>query len=484
MSLGGILLLEAERNQKAKRLFMLNYNVKSYKHRIAYGAWLNDVRCEPLPLQDWPAPQLDDEAVNSLIKAMDVQYEAGYNAVDLWGLFSTWDWPPDIVSAVDSCRRRRICQIVDAAKERGLKLILGFGNYSWGYRKITAANPSLMGRDHDGRMLDNVLCDANPESFEYVKRMLDFALSEFEFQGVHLESCDLGCCECPECAGKYGSVGYNARINKKTADYIRSRWPDKAIYVITIGWLRGAVSSPNRKNSTPEEREEIADLSRHVDCIVDHGPDFHIAEPDRRDFIARLHCDYGTSTGIWVYHDVRTERGSYFLPYPRRMGEAIKFGYEEGVRGCLVYQGPVNNAGAEATMAVGGRMLADASRSPDEALAEVLDFYYKPKSAHAHRLLISIFHRAEDSYFDGKSAEVLVSPLFGTQPGPASYLLDPLLDSSGRALYRRALVSILQDLPILEGCCDDGGRMRNIAVSVSTTLRLLNTISCSLGESL
>ena len=59
------------------------------------------------------------------------------------------------------------------------------------------------------------MCDANPKSFEYVKKILDFALGEFDFGGVHLESCDLGCCGCPSCAGKDGIVGYNVRINQQ-----------------------------------------------------------------------------------------------------------------------------------------------------------------------------------------------------------------------------------------------------------------------------
>jgi len=27
-----------------------------YKYRIAFGAWINDLRTEPLPLENWPAP--------------------------------------------------------------------------------------------------------------------------------------------------------------------------------------------------------------------------------------------------------------------------------------------------------------------------------------------------------------------------------------------------------------------------------------------
>ena len=72
----------------------------AYKYRIAFGAWMNDMRLTPLPLEEWPAPQLDDTTVNSLIRTMDVQHDAGFNMFDVWGFFATYGWPVDIVSAV------------------------------------------------------------------------------------------------------------------------------------------------------------------------------------------------------------------------------------------------------------------------------------------------------------------------------------------------------------------------------------------------
>src|SRR5512136_2697191 len=195
--------------------------IEPYRYRIAFGAWINDMRRDPLPLENWPAPQLDDEAVASAVAAMDVQSAAGYNILDVWGLFATYGWPPDIVSAVDKDRRKRIHKLLTAAKQRRLRLTLRMGTYSWGYDKIIAADPEVRGKNPDGTPHAYAMCDANPKSFDYVKRILDFALGEFDFGGVHLESCDLGCCWCPSCTGKDGVVGYNVRINQKTADYIR-----------------------------------------------------------------------------------------------------------------------------------------------------------------------------------------------------------------------------------------------------------------------
>ena len=30
----------------------------AYKYRVAFGAWMNDMRMEPLPLEEWPARSL------------------------------------------------------------------------------------------------------------------------------------------------------------------------------------------------------------------------------------------------------------------------------------------------------------------------------------------------------------------------------------------------------------------------------------------
>src|SRR5207244_1457771 len=72
---------------------------RGYKYRIAFGCWINDMRSEALPLQQWPAPHLDEVTVSSLLAAMDVQGRAGFNFLDAWGFFATYGYPPDITSA-------------------------------------------------------------------------------------------------------------------------------------------------------------------------------------------------------------------------------------------------------------------------------------------------------------------------------------------------------------------------------------------------
>ena len=464
---------------------------RAYKYRIGFGAWINDLRRDPLPLENWPAPQLDEETVESAIAAMDVQAAAGYNMLDAWGLFATYGWPPDIVSAVDDERRRRIKRLLKAARERGICFVLGLGTYSWGYDRIIEEDPEVRGKNADGTPHAHAMCGASPKSFEYVRRIIDFALGEFDFGGVHLESCDLGCCFCPECAGKDGVVGYNVRINRKTADYIKSRWPEKTVYVITINW------APAGKHFGDEEKAQVVELSRHVDCVFDQGHNgYHIAPDERRAFIGSLHSDYGTSGQLWLYPDTRWDRASYFLPYPRRAGEALQAQYEDGVRGCMYYQGPVTNPGQELMMAFGGRVLSDTARGVDEVLEEVLALYYRPRNAEAMQRLRDVVRLAEDSYFGQWSAEQfqqvwgipvpgefkLDQHLFGTSPGPATYLKEPCLDAAGRRAYRQGLRAILEGLPRLVGECEDHGRLDRIRRSAIITLNILNTVCYCLGE--
>ena len=156
----------------------------------------------------------------------------------------------------------------------------------------------------------------------------------------------------------------------------------------------------------------------------------------------------------------------------------------------------MSNPGTEANIAVGGQILSDTTRSIEDALAEVIEVYYKPKDADAHKKLVEIFLRAEDAYFgqwsDERFAEVnkslppgefkLNDALFGTSPGPATYLMEPYLDADARLAYKNGLVSILDDLPKIKNNFEDNGRLKRIKRGIMVTLNLINTIHTCKGE--
>lgn len=463
-----------------------------YRRRIAFGCWIGDMRRTPLPLQKWPAPQLDEEAVGSFIRAMDVQREAGFNLLDAWGLFATYGYPADVASAFgDKERRAQAARLLGAAAERGLGYLFGMGLFSWGYDEIIKADPEVQGHDREGRPLEHVMCGSKEKAWGYVEKILDHALGEFDFAGVHLESADLGWCDCPECGGKYGRVGYNARLNIRAAEYIRSRWPEKLVTCIPINWVPLA----ERPHFNEAELDEIVALSEHIDCFMDQGwTGTFVPDENRKAFIARLECEYGTSAGLWVYHCVRWDRAAYFLPYVKRTGAAIHRHFDDGARASMFYQGPMTNPGVEINTAGGGRLLASTDRSTDDVLGEVIDRYYRPTDAGARQRLVELVLQAEEAYFGQWDAaafaerkipmpgELHLTGLFDETPGGANYLLDPYLTAAGRKAYRQELIELLKQVASLRGQCNDEGRLERIERGLGATLVLVNTIRSAKGE--
>ena len=453
---------------------------QGYTYRIAFGAWINDMRNEPLPLQNWPAPQLDRETLDSATRALDVQAEAGFNLLDAWGLFATFGYPPDIESAFrDKERSRMVNKLLKAAAERKMHVMFGMGLLSWGYDAIIQSDPSVRGLDAEGNPHPHAMCGAKESAWKYVSKILDCALNEFEFHGVHLESCDLGCCMCPECAGQDGLVGYNVRMNIRAADYIKSKWPKQFVNVIPINWVSGP-AGPNSGAFTPEEEPRIVELSRHIDCFMDQGWRGTFVPPEKRaDFIQMLDCDYGTSGGVWLYHCVRRNRLSYFMPYPKGTGAAIKAHFEDGTRGCMVYQGPMINPAVEINTAVAGRMISNPSRSVEETLAEAIKVYYKPTNAQVGERLTEFFLKVEEAFFDNwpeeakqnpyRAGEFHLEPLFADSPGKSMYLHE-CLTPKGRGAYREGLLSALRLLEEIEPDCRDEGRIGRINACISSVL--------------
>ena len=451
----------------------------AYRYRIAFGAWINDMRRRPLALENWPAPQFDDETVASAIEAMDLQAAAGFNFLDAWGLFVTYGWPPDITSAVDDQRRRRLHRLQDAARRRNIRFVLGLGTYSWGYDKIIAADPAVRGRNPDGTPHPHAMCDANPKSFDYVKRIIDFTLGQFDFGAVHMESCDLGCCWCPRCAGKDGVVAYNARINRKTADYIKQKWPDKMVYVITINWAPPGKEFNDDELATGRRAEQALGLRLRPGAHRLPGA----ARPsgDRSLPACTAPTELPAGSGSTPTRDGTRLPISCPIPSgPARPGAAVRRGRAR----LPLLPGPRNQRRPRTDDGLGGRVLSDTRRSSDAVLGEILDVLYRPRDAAAAgrlrpdgragrgvvlRPVVGRVVPQNLAHRDAGRVQARSGPL-GTSPGPATYLKEPCLDAKGRKAYRQGLAAILAELPKLEGQCDDQGRLANIQRSVIVTL--------------
>ena len=455
----------------------------SFNHRAAFGCWVNDMRNEPAYGLHWPSRVLDDRTVNDITRCLDLASQAGFNEFNVFGLLATWAWPTDLRSAVDEERRRQVNKVINAAHDRGIKLLYGLGVYSWGFDAIIEADTEVQGPN------PHAMCGSKARSWEWMQKVVDYVLDEFDIDGFHLEASDQGRCTCPACA-KQGDKQYYSGLNQRTAEYVRSRSPDKILMVNMCGYTR-----PWGVKVAPDEMQYMVELSKALDYLIDPGHrGFFFDESSRRQAIAELQCDFGTSGGNWVYPPQRWDRAKWFLPYTMHTGQHIKQLYGEGGRAIEYYMGPTVNPGVEVNIAFGGRMLMDTSRSVNDVLTEVIETLYRPSNTAARDELVGIFQRAERAYFDNWSPQIAppssppgelhLSALVGiTTPGAPCYLTQhrdwSVMNAAGRTAYKNEFIAILDEIPKLEGSFSDDGRLARIKACVNNVIRDIETIEAA-----
>jgi len=433
----------------------------SYEHRVAFGCWINDMRSVPVREQ-WPSARFDAQLEKDLLAAMKLQARSGFNVFDVCGFFATHSWPLDMASSVDSDRKARAMRLIQAAHEMGLKVIHGTGVYSWGFEDIIKADPEVAGTN------PQAMCGSKERSWEWTRRVLEFILENFDFDGFHLEASDQGRCTCSECS-KYGDVEYYSILNARAADYIRSRAPNKLLLVNMCGYLKWG------RRMDPSDYKHLVELSRHIDVLIEPGHYGYFINPaDWAGLVPQLHCDFGTSGNVWVYPPQRWDRLRWFLPYTQRTGQHLAHLRSIGGKACEFYMGPAVNPAVEVNIAFGGRFMSDPSWTPLAVLNHVVGELYKPKSTAACQDLAQLFVRAEDAYFNNSAYDLLpagareihMEPLFGVSAGPAIYLGDKngqgAMSAAGRREYARQLSAISADAAKLRDSCRDEGRIERI----------------------
>lgn len=462
-------------SREDSRIKLAESGKPAFIDRMAFGAWINDIRTEPLPFAYWPPDILDDVAEESIIGALRLQAASGYNMFDLFGLFAAWGWPVDIHSAADKDRDARVRRILKEARALGIKIVYGLGVYSWGFDKIIQHDPAVKGPNI------HAMCASREESWEWQKKIIDFIL-QYDFDGYHLEASDLGRCTCETCMQRWPvkATCYN-EITARCADYIRMQAPGKFISAITISWTDW------NKGFTDEDKDNLVKLSRKVDCILDQGHHGQfIKQPDRKAFIERLDCRFGTSGGFWVYPPFRCHRQRWFLPYTQATGAHMKQLYSDGGRSVLYYQGPVTNPGVEVNIAFGGKLMSNIDRDVTDVLSEVIEELYRPKNRTAHEKLVEVFQSAENAYlgnlnYDSDGIHLKGLPDY---PGPGElhigfgiglagsvsavpvYLLEPNLVNEGRAAYEKGLEVCLRTVIEIEHQVEANERIERLKNSI------------------
>lgn len=460
----------------------------AYSHRNAFGPWINDMRLEPWPEGSrWPYPVLDDVAVDSIVRCLELASWAGYNEFSVFGLFATHGWPVDLESVLEGGRKKRVERIINTAHKLGIKVLPGIGIYNWGFQQIIAAHPELKGTS------TLAMCASRDESWEWMRKVIDFQLAEFDLDGFHLEPADQGRCECDDCR-KMRNVEYYNTITARTADYIRSKWPDKVLMVNLCGY-----SQPQSLGSAvfdETERDQMLELGKHIDYLIDAGHyEFYIAPEHRREFVDKLECDFGTSGGMWWYGPPGWDRLRWFLPYGLESGRLLKAQYRDGCTAVEYYMAPVNNPGVEVTIAVTGRMLTDISRDPEFVLYEVIEKLYEPTPAACHELT-EAFIRAENAYFStwdisalghGKSPANPGELFYTDTLGPASkdtgpwYLYPAATIGETRAAYKKAMVKALDTIEKIRTDVARRAKIERLKVSIENTIADIEAVQKQYG---
>ena len=455
---------------------------KAFTHRLAFPPWMNDVRLEALPFSPWPAPEFDDLTVESILRNLELAAASGFTHYDIYGLFVTWSWPPEVEKTVDSERAQRVNKILQAARRLGLQVVYGLGIYSWGYDEIIQKDPEVRGDS------DHAMCACSERSWYWQQRVIDY-VAQWEIDGFHLESADLGRCSCAKCMERWPVQStYHNNITSRTAQYIRERYPDKYLAATLISWTGW------NQGLDEQGRSDVIELSRHVDCVFDQGHHAtYVKDEWRADFIRQMHCDYGTSGGLWVYPPYRWNRLNWFVPYPQTTGTHIQKLFADGGRGVMYYQGPVNNPSVEINIAFGGRLMLDPSRSVEEVLSGVLEDLYQPKTPAALERLTQAILAAEEGHFgnfnyapDGIHLENLPAypgpgelhlafPSAGVS-GKSVHLREPFLTDEGRKAYEAALQAAIREVYAIGRDFAATEKIKRLQVSMTNTMTMLLNI--------
>jgi hypothetical protein len=429
---------------------------RGFRHR-AYLGWITDLDSRPDSQAPWPSMRLDASLLEDYRKTFALMKQLGYNAIVIWGFYVSRSWPLDIRSAVSPERGALVERLIDDAHRQGIRVYTGLGVYSWGFEEIIRANPQL------SRGNPSAMCASQPESWDWMRKVIDFAMTRFRVDGASLQSADQGRCKCEQCR-RWTDTEYHTRLDIRVGEYMRAHWPGKTV----------AVSGWGMRFGDPDSLPALIELSRHIDYLIDVRDSSRQRDPSlRRRLIHELACSFGTLGGPQVEPPQHLPRDRWFLPTVRRDGEHISELYGDGGRACEYFFHILENPGDEISFWVAGKTLRDPTSSWREHLTASVEELYRTSRRSTTEALAEIFLRAEDAYLRRlpslRSGTISIEPLLEDHAGPPVYITRQLT-AGQRVEYRHDLKSISADLRKLAPAVPDAERVQKILRCLDHTL--------------
>jgi len=420
-----------------------------FRHR-AYLGWITDLDSRPDANTPWPSLRLDAALLEDYRRTFGLMKRLGYDAIVIWGFYVSRNWPVDIASAVTPERGALVSRLIDLAHKQGIRVNTGLGVYSWGFQEIIRANPQL------SRGNPNALCASQPESWEWMRKVIDFAMTRFPVDGASLQSADQGRCPCQECR-RWSDTEYHARLDIRVSEYIRAHWPGKTVTV--SGW--------GMRFDDPKNLPPLVELSRNIDYLIDVRDSTRGHDASwRKTLIRQLVCSFGTLGGPQVEPPQHLTRDRWFLPIVRRSSEHVSELYRDGGRACEYFFHILNNPGDEISFWVAGKALSDPETDWHKHLSSSVEELYGTTHRAAVDGLSDIFTRAEGAYLRYlpafRSGTISIEPLDEDHAGPPIYITKRLTTEQRRQ-YRDELKSIATDLRKLSPNVPEKNRMQKIS---------------------
>lgn len=427
----------------------------AFRHRGLVG-WINDFRRDRLPAPAWPNVMIDEATVADITEQLDFMQRAGMNEIVIWGLFTAEGWAPDVPTTVDANRRAAVSDLIARAHARGIKVLAGLGVYSWGFKRILAADASV-------RCASNaeVMNPAAPQAWQYQKAVLDYIIDNYALDGVSVQSADKGRCRDDPAPT---DVAYHADIVDKAASYVKARNP--ALIVGVANW--------GLDMSVPADQADWVRMTRHVDYLVEAGNRLSGVRDYRKQLAAAIApCVLGGLGSPFVEPIESLENARYFVPTFVRAAAELKALYDDGGRAVETYTRRRGNAGDLISIEATARLERDVGANADQVLADAISEIYATSDPSAIATLSDAYKAAESAFFatGAGSFDIVLSPRERTSTA-VSELIWARMPQDTRTGFVAALGTPLADLQRLASASVIGNKTLLASATDSLTGQL------------